>query len=72
MTDVLIKICNKVWRTGEWQTSYQSVTVTHPEKGNLQLRQNYRTISRISHPSKVMLNIILNRLKPQAGKFIAE
>ena len=34
--------------------------------------QNYRTISLISRPSKVMLKIILNRLKPQAEKIIAE
>ena len=34
--------------------------------------QNYRTISLISHPSKVMLKIILNRLKPQAEKIIAK
>ena len=43
-----------------------------PRKDNLQQCQNYRTISLISHPSKVMLKIILNRLKPQAEKFIAE
>ena len=29
-------------------------------------------ISRISHPSKVMLKIILNRMKPQAEKIITE
>ena len=29
-------------------------------------------ISLISHPSKVMLKIILNRLKPQAQKIIAK
>ena len=34
--------------------------------------QNYRTISLISHPSKVMLKILLNRLKPQAEEIIAE
>ena len=34
--------------------------------------QNYRIISLISYPSKVMLKIILNRLKPQAEKIIAE
>ena len=34
------------------------------EKGKLQQCQNYRTISLISHPSKVMLKITLNRLKP--------
>ena len=34
--------------------------------------QNYRTISLISHPSKVMLKILLNRLQPQAEEIIAE
>ena len=38
----------------------------------MQQCQNYRTISLISHPSKVILKIILNRLKPQAEKIIAE
>ena len=50
----------------------QSLVITLPKKGNLQLCQNYRTISLISHPSKVMLNIILNRLKPQAENVAEE
>ena len=39
---------------------------------NLQQCQNYGTISLISHPSKVMLKVRLNRLKPHAEKIIAE
>ena len=50
----------------------QSLDITFPKKGNLHQCQNYRTISLISRPSKVMLKIILNRLKPQAEKIIAE
>ena len=50
----------------------QSSVITLPKKGNLQRCQNYRTISLISHSSKVMLKIKLNRLKPQAEKIIAE
>ena len=66
-------ICNKIWQTGEWQTPWtQSLVITLPKKGNLQQCQNYRTISLISHPSKVMLKIIPNRLKPEAEKIIAE
>ena len=42
------------------------------QKDNLQQCQNHRTISHINHPSKVMLKIILNRLKPYAEKIIAE
>ena len=43
-----------------------------PKKGNLQLCQYYRTISFISHSSKIMLKVILNRLKHQARERIAE
>ena len=73
MTDMLLIICNKIWQTGEWPTPWtQSLVITLPKKGNLQLCQNYRTISLISHPSKVMLRILLNRLKPQAEEIIKE
>ena len=60
-------ICNKIWQTGEWLTLWiQSLVITLPKNGKLQQCQNYLTISLISHSSKVMLKIIVNRLKPQA------
>ena len=66
-------ICNKIRRTGDWPTTWtQSLVITPPKKSNLQLCQNYRTISLISHPNKVMLKIILNSLQPQAEEIIAE
>ena len=69
MIDVLTEICNRIWRTGEWPTPWtQSLIITLPYKGNLQLCQNYRTISLISHSSKVMLKVILNRLNPKLKK----
>ena len=69
----LTTICNKIWQTGEWPTLWtQSLVITFPKKEDLQQCQNYRTISLISHPSKVMLKIILNKLNPQAEKIIAE
>ena len=73
MIDILTTIRNKIWKTGEWPTIWtQSLVNTLPKKGNLQLCQNYRTISLISQPSKVMLKIILNRLQPQGEEIIAE
>ena len=69
----LMTICNKFWQTRERLTPWiQSLVITLPKKGNLQQCQNYRKISFISHPSKVMLKIILNRLKRQAEMIIAE
>jgi len=73
MINALTIICNKIWQTREWPTPWtKSLVIKLPKKGNLQLCQNYRTISLISIPSKVMLKILLNRLKPQAEKIIAE
>ena len=73
MIDILTAVCNKIWKTGEWPTTWtQSLVITLQKKGNLQLCQNYRTISLISHPSKIMLKITLNRLQPQPEEIIAE
>ena len=69
----LTTICNKIWQIGKWPTPWtQSLVITLSKKGNLQQCQKYCTISLISHPRKVMLKIILNRLKPQTEKIIAE
>ncbi|GFO47197.1 endonuclease-reverse transcriptase [Plakobranchus ocellatus] len=72
--DMLLLICNKILQTGVWPKPWTlSLVITLPKKGNLKLRQNYRTIiSLISHPSKVMLKVILNRLKPEAENIIVE
>ena len=74
MTDILTSVRNKIWKTGEWPTTWtQSLVITLPKKNNLQLCQNCRNISLISHPSsKVMLKICLNRLQPQAEEITAE
>ena len=73
VTTALTTICNKIWQTGEWPTPWtQSLFITLPKEGNLQQCQNYRTMSLISHPSKVKLKIILSSLKPQAERIIAE
>ena len=71
--EILKLICNRIWTTGIWPKAWtQSLIITIPKKGNLQLCNNYRTINLISHPSKVLLNVILNRLRPQAENIIAE
>ena len=69
----LTTICNKIWQTGELPTPWtQSLVITLPKKATFSSARTTETISLISHPSKVMLKIILNRFKPQAEKIIAE
>ena len=66
-------ICNKIQSNHIWPSSWtKSLVITLPKKGDLQQCNNYRTLSLISHPSKILLRIILNRLKPQAAEIIAE
>ncbi|KAK3894356.1 hypothetical protein Pcinc_001893 [Petrolisthes cinctipes] len=72
MTIFLTRLCNRIWETGEWPSTWtQSLIITLHKKGNIQQCSNYRTISLISHASKVMLKVILNRLTPQAEEIIA-
>ena len=73
MIDTLHIICSKIWQTGKCPTQWtQSLIITLPKKENLQMCQNYRKISLISHPSKVMLKFLPNRLQPQAEEIITE
>ena len=73
MIDTLTTICDRIWRSGIWPKTWtQSLVITLPKKGNFQLCQIYRTISLISHPSKVLLKIILGRLKNRVDEIIAE
>ena len=73
MISTLTIICNKICETGEWPTLWtKSMIITIPMKRNLQICNNYRTISLMSHPSKVILKVLLNRLKPLAEEIIAE
>ena len=71
---------NLTWETKEWPMVWtrspkqwtQSLVLPVPKKDNLKQCQNYRTISLISHFSKIMLRIILNRLKAKAEESLAE
>ena len=64
MIDVLTEICNRIWRTGEWPTPWtQSLIITLPKKDDLQLCQNYRTISFISHSSPNDLPRLWDRIE---------
>lgn len=61
---ILWKICNNIWKTGQWPTDWCTSTfIPLHKKGSSQKCDNYRTIALISHPSKVMLRILLQRLR---------
>jgi hypothetical protein len=56
--------CNDVWRTCIWPSDWvDSNFVPLFKKGSTKKCENYRTVSLISHASKVLLHIINQRLK---------
>ena len=69
---MLTIICNKIWQTGKWPTTWtQSLVITLPKKRKSAGMPELQTDCLISHPSEVLLRILLQRLKPQAEKIIA-
>ena len=71
--EAMTALCQKIWLEKKWPKEWtQSLVIPLPKKGNLKQCQNYRTISLISHPSKVMLRVILNRLKTKAEEVLSE
>ena len=73
VNDIITKLCQKVWSTNQWPDVWStSLIISIPKKGDFKKCSNYRTISLISHTSKILLRIILNRLIPQAEDILAE
>ena len=72
-TTLLTAIWQKIWETKGWPKEWtQSLVIPLPKKDTLKQCQYYRTINLISHPSKIMLRVILIRLKVKAEELLAE
>ena len=59
-----VRVLYSIWKTQHWPQDWErSVFIPIPKKGNAKECSNYRTISLISHSSKVMLKILQARLQ---------
>ena len=57
------RLCNMIWQEEEWPEQWtKSILATIPKKGDLTDCANYRTIALITHLSKILLLVILERL----------
>ena len=66
---VLRSICQQIWKTQQWSQHWKrSVFIPIPKKGNVKECSNYRTITVISHASKVMLKILQARLQQYVNR----
>ncbi len=59
-----IRLCNKIWKSKEWPEDWKKVVfLPLPKKGDVRECANNRTISLLSHASKVLLHIISERIR---------
>ena len=66
---LLHSICQQIWKTQQWPRDWKrSVFIPIPKKGNAKECSKYRTISLISHTSKVMLKILQARLQQYVNR----
>ena len=66
-------LITKVWVTSDWPDDWkqQEFVMLH-KSGDTKDCNNYRTIALISHTSKIMLTILLNRLKAKIDEEMSE
>jgi len=70
---VFCKLCNLIVDTGEWPDDWRrSVFVTIPKVKEAVRCEDHRTITLISHASKILLRMLLNRMKLAAEEQIAD
>ena len=56
------KLCTKIWKSEQWPSDWKrAIFITLPKKGDLLMCSNYRTVSLISHASKILLNVLVKR-----------
>jgi len=68
----LYEVYVEVWETGLWPDVWtQSVFIPLPKKGDPLQCCNYRTIALVSHASKILLRVILDRMHLQLEREIA-
>ena len=69
----LHSLCCRIWSSGAWPSEWklQEFVMLH-KSGDPKNCGNYRTIALISHASKIMLIIILNRLRKKVEFELSE
>ena len=71
--DRMHKICTAIWECGEWPEDWSSsIFILIPKKCDKKECTNYRTIALVSHASKILLRIILERIRNKTESEIEE
>ena len=71
MVRTLTNICNRVWKLEEVPEDWKNgIIIPLPKKGDLTRCTNWRGISLLSIPGKVMSTVLLNRIRSAIDKML--
>ena len=69
----LVDICKEMFRQGKWaEDFYRTIVIPIAKKDGATKCADFRTISLISHASKIMLRILTQRIEGKARDYISE
>ena len=70
--DKLHQLCLEIWESGVWPEEWtQSIFIPIHKKGDKLQCNNYRTIALVSHASKILLKVVLERMQSKLEKEIS-
>src|SRR6218665_3303380 len=65
----LVQLCKEIYNTGVWPEEFlQTVMVTLKKKTNAMTCEDHRTISLLTHASKIVLRVLTKRLQSRAER----
>ena len=72
-TSELVYICRKIYEEGVWPEDFtKAYTIPLPKKMNTTTCGEYRTISLITHESKILLKTLNKRLEGKVNDYISK
>ena len=69
----MTRLCQEVFMTGRWSEDFIRVKIKPmPKKAGTQKCGEHRSLSMISHPFKVILNILKERLETKIEEYLGK
>src|SRR5215469_15526445 len=73
VVDKMHHLCCTVWETGKWPQDWvSSMFIPLTKEGDLTQCTNYRAIALVSHASKILLRVILERIRKKTEFEVAD
>ena len=70
---IMTKLCNTIYNTGEWPQDFTKVTMIALKKNTKATKcSDYRTISLIAHPAKIIAKILRKRIEKKIEDVLGE